>query len=70
MAVSEPRVLDHGQWHLPYVDQPSSKLTPDSWFTDWRKISVARCARVSYLTHDGKRDSSKDLELFDRLVSR
>jgi len=32
-----------------------------------KKISVARCARVSYLTHDGKRDIEKDLELFERL---
>ena len=32
------------------------------------KISVARCARVSYLTHDGKRDYAKDLELYDRLL--
>jgi hypothetical protein len=32
-----------------------------------KEISVARCARVSYLTHDGKRDIEKDLELFERL---
>lgn len=32
-----------------------------------KKISVARCARVSYLTHAGKRDIEKDLELFERL---
>ena len=32
-----------------------------------KKISVARCARVSYLTHDGKRNIEKDLELFERL---
>lgn len=32
-----------------------------------KKISVARCARVSYLTHEGKRDIEKDLELFERL---
>lgn len=32
-----------------------------------KQISVARCARVSYLTHDGKRDIEKDLELFERL---
>lgn len=33
------------------------------------KVSVARCARVSYLTHDGKRDPIEDLTLYDRLVS-
>ena len=32
------------------------------------KLSVARCARVSYLTHDGKRDHAKDLELYERLL--
>ena len=29
-------------------------------------ISTARCARVSYLTHDGKRDYTKDIELHER----
>lgn len=31
-----------------------------------KKISTARCARVSYLTHDGRRDYAKDLELHDK----
>lgn len=33
-----------------------------------RKVSVARCARVSYLTQDGKRDLVEDVRLYDRLV--
>ncbi len=32
-----------------------------------KRISVARCARVSYLTHDGVRSIEADLQLFDRL---
>lgn len=32
------------------------------------KVSVGRCARVSYLTHEGKREIEKDIELHDRLV--
>lgn len=32
------------------------------------KISVGRCARVSYLTHDGRRDPAEDVGLHDRLV--
>ncbi|HLO98431.1 MAG TPA: FAD-dependent thymidylate synthase [Fimbriimonas sp.] len=32
------------------------------------KVSVGRCARVSYLTHDGKRDVVADIELHDRLA--
>ena len=32
-----------------------------------KRISAARCARVSYLTHEGKREIAKDLELYERL---
>lgn len=32
-----------------------------------RKVSTARCARVSYRTHDGERDVSADIALHDRL---
>lgn len=68
----KPSPLKFGEWHLPYVSSdemindfrmPSS----EGFSVDWRKVSVARCARVSYLTHDGKRSIEKDLELFDRL---
>lgn len=31
------------------------------------KVSTARCARVSYLTQDGKRDIAEDVALHDRL---
>jgi len=33
------------------------------------RVSVARCARVSYLTHDGKRSVLEDLKLFKRLTT-
>lgn len=61
---SKPTVCQYGEWHLPFV-QPS-EINLDIELL--KKCSVARCARVSYLTHEGKRDVSKDLELFDRLV--
>jgi hypothetical protein len=52
--------------HLPYVTD-DEKATY-GWF-DCMKISAARCARVSYLTHDGNRPSLEaDLGLYDRLV--
>lgn len=59
-------------WHTPYVT-PEEQLEiidtdPNSGRTI-RAISVARCARVSYLTHDGKRDWDKDLDLYDKLRS-
>lgn len=60
---SIPITLPVGRWHLPYV-----------WEThlmdhDLIKASVARCARVSYWTHDGKSpDFHADIKLHDRLI--
>ncbi len=61
MALSTPRELDVGEWHLPYVDDDES-------FDFYRPyVSAARCARVSYETHDGERDGVKDQGLFTKL---
>jgi thymidylate synthase ThyX len=60
---STPRELKMGEWHTPYVK-------PDDAELDVRlKVSTARCARVSYRTHDGTIDIDADLALFDKLVS-
>ncbi len=56
--------MDYDEWHTPYIQD--DELIFD--IEDRKKISVARCARVSYLTHDGKRDPQEDLDLFQRLV--
>ncbi len=60
----EPTSYIEGQWHCPLI-QPdeAGRLTPE----EMCQVSTARCARISYLTHDGKRDIEKDLELFERL---
>ncbi|MBV8490753.1 MAG: FAD-dependent thymidylate synthase [Candidatus Eremiobacteraeota bacterium] len=62
---SLPKPVGLGEWHTPLI-QPDEEawLSPE----DRVKISVARCGRVSYLTHDGTRDTAKDLELYDRLL--
>lgn len=82
MDDSEPKLLTEGQWHVPYVtDEDWDRLL---WSKGERAyengafeaaldlaihISVARCARVSYLTHDGKKPSIEDdLALYERLV--
>ena len=69
MGASEPRPLTVGQWHLPYVwdDNPGET---ERYGTDvCVRLSVARCARVSYLTQEGKTPTLKeDLALYDRLV--
>lgn len=72
LATSTPRQLDAGMWHLPYVDSEEfvhAVETPYPGIENWKKISAARCARVSYLTQDGVRDPAKDIELFDRLAN-
>ena len=53
---SEPHRLEVGQWHLPFVQH--DERTFDLQIQ--KKVSAARCARVSYLTHEGKRDIEKD----------
>lgn len=63
---SRPRDLAVGEWHLPYVDRFDKSIHP---IDQLLKISAARCARVSYLTHEGKAPSvENDIKLFDRLV--
>ena len=52
-------------WHIPYIQDDEQELDLDLR----RKMSVARCARVSYLTHDGVRSMDKDLVLYERLRS-
>nr|AIA17096.1 Thymidylate synthase complementing protein [uncultured bacterium] len=65
---STPTLVREGQWHLPLV-QPDEYDGAFELSDVARRVSAARCARVSYLTHDGRRDHSADLTLYDRLVS-
>jgi hypothetical protein len=61
-----PGRLNAGEWHLPLItwDDEMAGLSLD----DLKKISTGRCARVSYLTHDGRRDHLEDIKLHDRLL--
>lgn len=64
-AVSIPKLLEAGQWHLPYVTDEERNTIAENFC----EVSAARCARVSYLTHDGQVPSVKaDLALFQRLA--
>jgi hypothetical protein len=66
MVESKPILLNEKEWHIPYVEWEAGLLL--GWETAI-KLSVARCARVSYLTQDGKVPSIEaDLALYDRLV--
>ncbi len=64
---SVPKVLEHGEWHLPYVFEDDIREVSDK--KTLARISSARCARVSYLTHDGKRNIEADLRMVDGLQS-
>jgi thymidylate synthase ThyX len=68
MKESKPvRISSRGSevsWHLPLVFEEDRELFCTD---DLKKISVGRCARVSYLTHDGKRDPQADIDLCNRL---
>lgn len=50
--------------HLPYIEAGENFQA----ITDAYMISAARCARVSYMTHDGKRDLKEDAFLSIRLL--
>lgn len=64
LLASIPEPVPYGGWHLPFV----TKDERDRWGLDYaRRVAVGRLARVSYLTHDGRRDPVADVELCDRL---
>lgn len=79
---STPKTLREGEWHLPLIFAEDRAATwdlanmPDRTMVEairehdqlLVKVSVGRCARVSYLTHDGRRDLKEDIALHDRLV--
>ena len=60
---SQPVKLDRNEMHLPYLSFSDRSLQ------NAPLISAARCARVSYLTHDGdKCNVNNDLELAKKLL--
>ena len=65
-AQSVPKILKPREWHLPYVTDADRAVNPVS---NWIHLSVARCARVSYRTFDGRSPNpAEDLALYDRLL--
>lgn len=74
---SVPMPRHPGAWHRPYIRDEDIEYAefeamgysdPQPVFDDiLNKISVGRCARVSYLTHDGRRDPMEDIKLHDKL---
>lgn len=83
MDEAVPTVLQPGEWHLPFIvpedwDWAREYAEANYMFAGGdsyaktvdilRKISAARCARVSYKLFDGTTDHMKDLKLFEDLI--
>lgn len=74
---NDPVPLSAGEWHYPYVDEETREVA-DKWCSEHGyefvntliKVSVARCARVSYRSFETGRRSTiaEDLVLYDRLM--
>jgi len=64
----QPTPLKKGEWHLPFIKPGELKWVHDNKL-DAVKVSSGRSARVSYMTHDGKRDYEEDIKLYNRLAS-
>lgn len=61
IAASTPKQLSPGSWHIPYITEGELETI--------KRVSAARCARVSYYLRDGKVSSvDADLKLCDRLA--
>jgi hypothetical protein len=72
---STPKVLKEGEWHLPLIFDEDWQIASRMGLSSFKemsdylvKISVGRVARVSYLTHEGKRDLIEDVKLHDKLI--
>lgn len=83
MKESTPVERKIGDWHRPFIQDFEVQLITDACkagaFDEWEQmdvtsalnyISAGRCARVSYLTHEGKRDWKEDVNLCKRLIER
>ena len=67
IEASDPAELGWQDWHLPLVSAEDREEGTST--EDLIKVSVGRCARVSYLTHAGKRDLDADIDLYHRLLT-
>ena len=61
---STPTQLARGEWHMPMLRQEDLHLSLE----DRKAISAGRCARLSYETHYGVRDTSADIALQADLI--
>lgn len=59
----------NGDTTINWVPIPKVDLGAEGWIEDQKiKIATARCARLSYMTHEGEIDYEKDIKLHDQLL--
>lgn len=66
MEASTPKQLGWYEWHLPFIDdERDAALSP----IEKIKVSTARCARTSYLSHDGEFSHEADFRMYDNTLA-
>lgn len=66
MNLNTPAETLQSDWHLPYVTAEEKETNHPLVCA---KFSTARCARVSYKTHEGTIDQKRDIERHDDLLA-
>ena len=67
-AESKPNYLKDNEWHLPLLWDKEDLIKEGFTAKQLELICIGRCCRISYLTHDGKRDPNKDIQLAERIL--
>jgi hypothetical protein len=65
MTESNPQILNPGVWHLPYIEE-EDHFNYDT--ETLKKISVARCARLTIKPFDGDGSIEKELKRYSLLM--
>lgn len=82
MDISKPNLLEPGEWHLPYIEPRDWEEISHYVHTKYpnleiagavvediaKKISTARCARLTYKPFDGNGDIESEIKRHDLLV--
>lgn len=67
MMASKPKELVQGEWHLPYIREDDI-VEAGGDYLFLARASAGKCARTSYLTHDGVRALHEDTKLASGLL--
>lgn len=67
---STPTDVDWWTWHVPMVGERFNEDDAALDIVDALKVSAGRCARTSYLTHDGHRDITDDVRLYEETLAK